>query len=84
MEAKADSYKAIKTQDLVATVKRGDCATPIRKRAYHRAIKRDELWAVTIKCTNDLLNSLTRRFFEIDIGGAELKGISAWLPDSSK
>jgi hypothetical protein len=40
---------------------------PIRKRGYHRALKRGELWAVNQKAMLDMVNALTKQMYRDNI-----------------
>lgn len=42
----------------------GPGGRPIRKRGYHRALKRGEVWAHHQKTMNAMMNSLSRMFFD--------------------
>jgi hypothetical protein len=63
----------------------------IRKRGYHRALKRREPWALHKKAVADRLNDLAKIFYGHKEQGQErcqqdmrLMGLAAWLPKIGK
>lgn len=60
-ELKADKLNSDETQGSVRTPKRGIWSDPIRKRAYHRGLKRGATWALMRKHIHDTMNDLNKQ-----------------------
>jgi hypothetical protein len=62
-DIQAESIKQVES-GAVSSSETGDRPTPIRKRGYHRALKRGEHWATYKKAVKDMMNDMARAMFE--------------------
>ncbi len=54
---------------------------PIRRRGYHRALKRGEAWALMRKGFEDITNKLMKDMIYKESPFTKLLGLSAWLDE---
>lgn len=77
---KADGLNSDETEGLPAGALGGVTPNPIRKRGYHRALKRGDKWALSEKVIRDMINT-----YYSDLSGLnftdKLLGLSKWLPE---
>lgn len=65
----ADILKSSETISVVIDPRRG--AKPVRKRAYHRALKRGYSWALLKKCIDADLNNMNKAIYALYEGVVE-------------
>lgn len=88
MGSEADGLNLSETTSTVLGSTGGGQPKPIRKRGYHRALKRGEQWAVTKNAWGELLNKFCADFYAPAMSAYSLtenpflkmQGLSAWLP----
>lgn len=86
--SKADGFKLVETKSDVLGPAGGNKPRPIRKRGYHRALKRKEPWAmydaVILSLVNDTLRDLYRSQLENSVYEIpKFAGLSAWIPNTN-
>jgi hypothetical protein len=84
MGSKADGVNLAETRETALGSLGGGQPRSIRKRGYHRALKRGETWAVCEKAYKEMVNDFCAQFYhDISIGDPIL-GVSAWLPETGE
>lgn len=65
----------------VATSSRGVRPRPIRKRGYHRALKRGETWAQMEKMSRDMMKTIAKMYLPIveDVLFGRMAGLREFL-----
>lgn len=77
--AKADSLSN-ENQGVVRT-KVGIAPKPLRKRAYHRALKRKESWALHEKAIKDMIDYMNRIYNYPPVYPIKMIGLKAFLDE---
>lgn len=79
----AEDVKLSRQRDSIARVSRGD-KPGIRKRSYHRALKRNELWAVVMRTRKELTLKLLQDFFVDTTLPLTMMGLSEQIKEDNK
>lgn len=90
MGSKAEGLNLSETTSNALGSTGGGQPKPIRKRGYHRALKRGEQWAVTKNAWGELLNKFCADFYApamsayilTDTPFLKMQGLSQWLPST--
>lgn len=90
MGSKADGLNLSETTSNALGSTGGGQPKPIRKRGYHRALKRSEPWAISKKSWGDLLNKFSADMYApamsayilTDNPFLKMQGLSSWLPST--
>lgn len=85
MVSKADGLNTAEIREDALGLLGGSKPPSIRKRGYHRALKRGELWAVSQKATQDMINNVIVDLYcpvynAYVLTNNPLLGLSRWLP----
>lgn len=85
---KADGLNSDETEGLPAGALGGVTPNPIRKRGYHRALKRNAPWALHQRATYEMINDISKHLYGPLLNSEifddnKLFGLSAWLPKNN-
>ncbi len=81
---KADGINLAKIIGAAQGLLGGGRPEPIRKRGYHRALKRKAPWALLKQSINGMLRDMSTQFFKEMLEPNKLLGLSAWLSEEDK
>ncbi len=86
MGFKADGVNLTEIRETALGSLGGSQPRSIRKRGYHRALKRGEVWALSQKATFDMINNIIVDLYcpvynAYILTDNPLLGLSKWLPD---